>query len=215
MKWSAEAWSEITPIFDKILSLPFIKELTAGTLPKNKFIFYMEQDSIYLSSYVQVLSHIASRMPWEDFRSQLLEFAVDGINVEKAIHHTFLAGESKDDTMATPTTLLYTSLLKAQAYSPIEVEMASVLPCFWVYQRIGETILANAHLESNTYRKWIETYADRRFALSTQAAIDICDKLASEATPEIRREMTHIFIIATKMEMLFWQSAYNLEEWKI
>ncbi|MDE6371811.1 MAG: thiaminase II, partial [Duncaniella sp.] len=58
MKWSDEAWGEIVPMFGKILSLPFIKELTAGTLPEEKFLFYLRQDSVYLSSYVQVLAHI-------------------------------------------------------------------------------------------------------------------------------------------------------------
>ena len=214
-KWSEEAWNEIIPIYEKILSLPFIKELREGVLPREKFTFYMQQDSIYLKSYVQVLSHIASRMTDEHFRSRLLEFAVEGISVEKAIHQFFLSGQAVGKGTPSPTCLLYTSFLKAQAYSAVEVEMASVLPCFWVYQRVGEAILAAGCHDNNPYERWIETYADKRFLESTLQAIEICDSLASVATDETRRLMTEAFVMGSKMEYLFWESAYNMEKWEI
>ncbi len=215
MKWSEKAWNEIVPTFESILSLPFIQELKAGSLAREKFNFYMQQDSIYLASYVQVLSHIASRLPIEVYRIKLLEFAVDGVAVEKAIHQDFLSGIN-GTAIPSPTCQLYTSFLKAQAYEEVEVEMASVLPCFWVYQRVGETILtAVKDLASNPYEKWIETYADQRFAESTRQAIEICDRLAECASPATRSAMTEVFKMATKMEFLFWQSAYNMEQWTI
>ena len=215
MKWSEEAWNKIIPIYEKILSLPFIKELSDGILPEEKFTFYMQQDSIYLKSYVQVLSHIASRMPDERFRSHLLEFAVEGISVEKAIHQFFLSGKADGKGAASPLCLLYTSFLKSQAYSAVEVEMASVLPCFWVYQRVGDAILSAGCHENNPYKRWIETYADTRFLESTLQAIEICDGLASVATIENRQQMTEAFVTGSKMEYLFWDSAYNMEKWKI
>lgn len=223
MKWSKEVWNEIVPIYKEILELPFIKELTAGTLPEEKFLFYLQQDSIYLGSYMQVLAHIASRMPIEECRGKLLGFAVNGIDVEKAIHGEFLSGKVSGKAKQSPTCLLYTSYLKSQAYASVEVEMASVLPCFWVYQRVGEDILANtspenhphSSLETNPYRKWIETYADKQFAESTQEAIAICDRLASDTSEENRKAMTEAFVMATKMELMFWDSAYKLEKWRI
>lgn len=215
MKWSEEVWKSIIPIYNKILTLPFIEELTKGILSEDKFLFYMNQDSLYLNSYVQVLSHIASRMPDDEFRMKLLEFAVDGINVEKSIHRYFLNGKVHESLKPSPACLLYTSFLKSQAYSMVEVEMASVLPCFWVYQRVGEHILAKSNIETNPYRKWIETYADKQFEEATRQAIIICDRLASALTPEQRELMTEAFIMGTKMELLFWDSAYNKEQWII
>ena len=70
-------------------------------------------------------------------------------------------------------------------------------------------------LNDNPYSKWIETYADESFALSTSRAIDICDQLAATTTEVIRNKMTEAFVMATKMEWMFWDSAYNLEKWKI
>ncbi len=41
MKWSEEAWVSAKPVYDKILELPFIKELINGKLTKERFIFYI------------------------------------------------------------------------------------------------------------------------------------------------------------------------------
>ncbi len=214
MKWSEEVWKTISPIYNKILTLPFIDELTKGILSEDRFLFYISQDSLYLNSYVQVLSHIASRIPGDEFRMKLLEFAADGINVEKSIHKYFLTGRVRE-SLQSPACMLYTSFLKSQAYSMVEVEMASVLPCFWVYQKVGEYILAKSNIETNPYRKWIETYADKQFAEATRQAIIICDQLAFALTPKQRELMTEAFIIGTKMEFLFWDSAYKKEQWII
>lgn len=173
MKWSEEAWNSIEPIFNEILSLPFIKELQAGTLPDEKFLFYLHQDSMYLSSYGQVLAHIASRMPDASFRAKLLGFATDGVAVERDLHQTFLKGSEDISSPQSPICLFYTSYLKSQAYSAVEVEMASVLPCFWIYQRVGKFIYDNSCRDMNPYKQWIETYADPYFEVATESAVAI------------------------------------------
>lgn len=212
-KWSDDAWEEALPIIGEIFDLPFIKELYDGTLPKEKFIFYIEQDSIYIENYSKVLAHIASRLPDQDQISDFLKFASEGILVEKILHETYLVG-TEIEARPTPTTLLYNSYESAKSLDPVEVEAASILPCFWVYQNVGERIMRKCS-EDNPYIHWIETYGDETFAMSTKRAIEICDELASRASDEIRNKMTEAFIMATRMEWMFWDSAYNLEKWKI
>ncbi|MDR0394313.1 MAG: thiaminase II, partial [Tannerella sp.] len=56
MKWSEKAWDSIEPIYRKTLELPFIQELITGTLDREKFVFYIQQDSIYLSDYGKALT---------------------------------------------------------------------------------------------------------------------------------------------------------------
>ena len=111
--------------------------------------------------------------------------------------------------------MLYTSVLRSQAAAPFEVEAAGVLPCFWVYQRVGETILARQTGGDNPYARWIATYADPAFAEATARAVAICDELAAEASSAVRQRMTGIFVRCARMEWLFWDSAYRLERWKI
>ena len=84
-----------------------------------------------------------------------------------------------------------------------------------VYQQVGRQIIARQQGSGNPYAQWIETYADPSFTEATSQAIGICDALAEKTGPETRRRMTDIFLRCTKMEWLFWDSAWYLESWKI
>ncbi|MDE5886791.1 MAG: TenA family protein [Muribaculaceae bacterium] len=215
-KWSEEAWESSEDIYLAILSHPFIKELTDGSLPRECFDYYLRQDSLYLRQYFRVLAHIASRLTNIDFADTFIHFAADGVAVEKALHQSFLKDNPLSEEDMSPGCTLYTSVLLSQVLRPVEVEAAAILPCFWIYQKVGDHILASCrNIEDNPYKEWIRTYADPAFAESTRRAIGICDALAEKAAPEIRMEMTGIYRQCARMEWIFWDSAWNLEKWKI
>lgn len=213
MKWSDHAWREVADVYNAILEHPFVSELSAGTLSKERFLFYINQDSIYIENYSRVLAHIASRLPGRKQTEDFIRFASDGIAVEKLLHESYLAGSSVDSA-PTPTTLLYNSFESSKALAPVEVEAACILPCFVVYLNVGR-VISERSVAGNPYSHWIETYADETFAASTARAIEICDELAAKTTPEIREQMTRAFVMSARMEWMFWDSAYNLEKWKI
>lgn len=141
-KWSEEAWDVARPTYLKIIEHPFVEELARGTLAADKFLFYLRQDSLYLAHYSRVLTHIASRLTEKEHIAAFIRFASDGIEVEEALHGSFLKGDVPAPEEISPTCLLYTSVLQAQATAPVEVEAAAVLPCFWVYQQVGRQIIA-------------------------------------------------------------------------
>lgn len=226
-RWSDQAWKAAEPVYRRIIEHPFVGELAAGSLSEERFRYYLRQDALYLDGYARRLAHIAARLTRKEHTEAFLHFALEGIEVERALHASFLGGEHPAPDEISPTCLLYTSVLDAQALAPVEVEAAAVLPCFVVYQRVGESILArqrsctaadgtgNGAAVENPYRRWIETYADPGFAAASDRATQICDTLAAEAGAEIRRRMTDIFVRCTRMEWMFWDSAWNLENWKI
>lgn len=213
-KWSDEAWQAALPVYRKIIQHPFVDALARGTLDNERFMFYLRQDSLYLARYSRALTHIASRLADKDHTAAFIRFASDGTAVEKALHESFLQGSVPDQNEISPACLLYTSLLGSQAAAPVEVEAAAVLPCFWVYQRVGADILSRQQGD-NPYMRWIETYGDEAFAASTAEAVAICDSLAEAAGADTRRMMTDIFVRCTKMEWMFWDSAWRLEQWPI
>lgn len=121
-----------------------------------------------------------------------------------------------DRLKPSPACLLYTSYLWRQlANAPIEVSVAAVLPCFWIYKAVGDYILANQTNEENPYQTWINTYGGDDFSRSVSRAIEICDELAESCTESRQKEMLEAFVVCSKMEYLFWDSAHNLEQWKI
>ncbi|HAP29238.1 MAG TPA: thiaminase II [Porphyromonadaceae bacterium] len=212
-KWSEKAWKEVEPIYRAILDHPFVSELAEGTLSHERFLFYIRQDSLYIANYCRVLAHIASRLTDTDQTEDFLRFAADGVAVERALHQSFLTGDEAPAT-PTPTCALYCRYEKSCGLEPVEVEAAAILPCFWVYQRVGCDIMARSN-PGNPYSAWIATYADPAFEASTRRAIEICDTLAENASGSVRHRMTEAFVDCTRMEWMFWDSAYNLEKWKI
>ena len=217
MKWSETAWNTAKPIYERILQQPFIEGLIDGSLDEQKFIFYIQQDALYLAEYGKVLAGIASKLNKSEHIEAFIHFAEESIAVEKILHESFVSKIKTDKKPeASPSCLLYTSyLLRQMANAPVEVMAAAVLPCFWIYKEVGDYILANQKKGNNPYQSWIDTYGGEEFEQSTTRAMAICDELAEKCTEEQRNAMTEAYVMCSKMEWLFWDSAWRLEKWTV
>ena len=216
MKWSEKAWEAITPVYNGIVSLPFVRELMNGTLDNEKFAFYIQQDALYLLDYGKVLTGLATRLTKTEHVNAFIGFAGDCMFVEKTMHEMFRAELNVKGTLtASPTCLLYTSYLYRQFNAPTEVMAAAVLPCFWIYMEVGKYVLTNQNRDNNPFQAWINTYVGEEFEKSVEKAIRICDELAEKCTEEQQNAMTEAFVACSKMEWMFWDSAYRLEQWRI
>lgn len=216
MKWSEEAWGANAPVYEAVINLPFIKELMNGELAQEKFHFYLQQDAHYLAEYGKILAAIAGKLDRKEWREAFLKFASDTVSVEQALHQFYLKEDKHKATEPSPTCALYTGHLYQQlAGASIEEALAAVLPCFWVYQKVGDHILAHQSQTNNPYQAWINTYGGEDFALAVNKAIAICDAAAADTTPARRKQMTRAFGLAFKMEWMFWNSAWNLEQWPV
>ena len=60
MNWTDHAWESITAIYSDILTMPFIVQLSDGSLSLDKFQFYMQQDAFYLEEFGRVLAFIGA-----------------------------------------------------------------------------------------------------------------------------------------------------------
>jgi thiaminase/transcriptional activator TenA len=213
--WSRTVWQSIEPIFAQIISHPFLTELMAGTLELEKFRFYIGQDALYLDDFGKVLAGIAVKNPHREQVEDFLTFAADTIKVERELHRSFLGGKAAQ-AEPSPACLLYTSFMHRQlALAPVEVAAATVLPCFWVYKQVGDFILAGDKVKDNPYQAWIDTYGGEEYAGAVAKAIEAVDKLAAETTAEIRGCMSDAFVLCTRLEWMFWDSAWRLETWPI
>jgi thiaminase/transcriptional activator TenA len=215
MKWSETAWNEAKPIYNRILELPFIKEIIEGTLEQKRFNFYIQQDALYLADYGRILAAIGAKLKKPEHTEAFLHFAGDSVAVEKALHESFL---SKQETkaIASPGCLLYTSYLFRQlADQPVEVALAAVLPCFRIYKEVGDHILEHQNKKDNPYRNWIDTYGGKDFEKSVNLAISICDEIADKCTEEQRQAMTEAYVMCSRMEWIFWDSTYRMEQWEV
>ncbi len=208
MKWTETAWQRALPVYEAILKLPFLTEMAEGTLSRERFLFYIAQDNLYIKEYSRVLSHIASRLGDFDRMASFIKFAGDGVAVERMLHAGYLQGAEAAEM--SEACLFYTSFLKAQALEDVAVETAAILPCFWIYLEVGKHVLSVAKMDDNPYADWIRAYSDPAFEESNARCMEICDWLAANASEETRRKMTEAYLQASRQEWLFWHSAYNL-----
>jgi thiaminase/transcriptional activator TenA len=220
MRFSADAWQRIAPLYAAILELPFNRELAAGTLTRERFTFYMLQDAHYLSHFGKALAVTAARAPDADALIQFAGSAREAVVVERALHEGFFRdfGITREQAAATepsPTCAYYTHYLVALAHNaPYEVAVAALLPCFWIYWEVGKHLLTIARPD-NPYQAWIDTYADDAFASGVRRVIAISDQIAAAATPAIQGRMHQAFRRASQLEWMFWDSAYRLEAWPL
>lgn len=221
--WSRLAWKASSEVYGKILKHPFIKELSAGTLPREKFMYYLGQDALYLKEFGQAMAAAASRFTELRNREMFMRFSAENLCSEKALHDFWLKDEAP--AAASPTCLLCSSHLWRQVIcEPPAVASASVLPCFLVYEMAGRHIYENAgEMSGNPYRNWIELYGGGSFGDSTEKLAALCDTLAAESVSgqglvpdsDIMRRMTDAFVTGVRLEWMFWDGAYRMEGWKI
>lgn len=217
MGWSNTAWTAAEPVFGKIISHPFLLGLASGELPREKFVFYIGQDALYLKDYVRVMAVIASRFEDPRHTGLFLEYAMENLDAEKELHSLYLPGTVTDSALtASPVCTLCASHLWKQAVSaPLEVALASVLPCFSVYAMAGRHVFENSRIDGNPYRDWITVYGSDGFDAPARQLADLCDYFAERTVPRTRQEMTEAFVTGVRLEWMFWDSAYNMESWKI
>lgn len=217
MNWSQQTWQAAQPVFHQITQHPFVTELMTGTLSEQRFEFYIQQDALYLAEYGRILTSIASKLENPAEAQSFLEFANDTMLVEKALHKTFLKNDQPTTQItASPTCLMYTGYLHTLDNSkPLYELLGGILPCFWIYKKVGDYILQHQSALNNPYQSWIDTYAGEEFTQAVNRAVEICDHTAENTTLAQQEKMTQAYLMASKMEWMFWDSAYRLEPWLI
>ena len=209
--WTEEAWKTSEQIYADICAHPFITELSAGTLATEKFVRYIAQDEIYLKNYGAEMFMLADMLPEGAMKDMFTEFARSGMEMEAAMHQLLIDRFNIDlHVEASQATLTYNGHTRACIESGVlEVALASMLPCMWIYNEVGRFIYDHRNLEANPYSEWIETYASEEFTAGVNEVLDMCNDLAAKASPELRAAMTEAFRKSAFFEYAFWDFGYN------
>lgn len=215
MAFSDQLWNHISDIYQSILELPFNKELANGTLEQSTFAFYMKQDSLYLADFSRALAIAGVKHSDSEILKEFLGFAEEAIVVERALHEGFLKQyNTYVNVDKAPGCFMYTNFLLATAWQEeFPVICAALLPCFWIYREVGMHIHKHA-AANNPYQSWIDNYAGDDFNNSVNRAITITNQAAEQSTDAIRKKMTSAFEYSARLEWIFWDSAYRMEQWK-
>lgn len=212
--WTEQVWTKSENIYNDILTLPFIKELSGGTLPVDKFSRYIAQDELYLAGYGKQMYALAELLKDPSDKEFFCEFARAGLEGEKAMHGLLIEQFGiKTKTEPSIVTSGYNAHSdKAIATGSPAIGLAAVLPCAWIYNRVGLDILKTSSTEGNPYREWILEYGNEDFCEQIDKLLKMTDKIASAATPEEREIMTRTYVEGAVYEYAFWDYGYRGED---
>jgi thiaminase (transcriptional activator TenA) len=210
-------------IWEELHGHPFLRELAAGTLPIEKFRFFLEQDNFYLVDYARCLAMGAAKSRDEH---ELRYFTADlneVIDAELPGNRDLLArviamgAEDRGGALAqAPANVAYTSYMLSQALrgGPVEI-MAVLLPCAWSYVEIAARLAEQGGTDHEVYADWV-----RYFTLPATVEMVVAmradfDRLVVEGGLGVgrREELTEIFATSSRLEWGFWEMAYSLEQW--
>ncbi len=215
MRLIDELWRKAEKIYSEILKLPFIEELMKGILPEEKFIFYMQQDTLYLNEFSKALALAGVRSSEQKHFREFLELASAGVEAERRIHDTYFNryGINADVPMA-PACFTYSHYLLSIAFCGSYGKcVGALLPCFWIYREVGLYMLKSL-TESNPYGEWIRAYSGEEFSLCVDRALAMAEEIAGSLSKKEFEDMGDGFIKASRLEWMFWDSAYRLEKWQ-
>ena len=208
------------PIWDAIFSHPFVRELGAGTLSRERFLFFVQQDYLYLQDFARTLCLGGAKADTLDTLHMFADHAATVVQVEHNLHTNWsdklgLTPQDLDHTERTPVTQAYTRHLLAVAHSGSLAEIvAAVLPCYWIYWEVGKKLNATPPTDQ-IYAEWTQAYSGEGFGAHVQQQLALIDRLVQDSSAGERQQCEEHFIQSSRYEYLFWEQAYRMEKWPI
>ncbi|SRR5579875_113826 len=209
-------------IWRRELEHPFVRGLGDGTLPVDRFRFYLEQDYLFLSEYCRIFalaSAKAADLPTMNLFAGLLN---DTLKTEMQLHRDYckrlgIAQSALEDARPAPITHAYTRHLLTAAYAGTITDIAAaVLPCQLGYAEIAAALAREGRGGSNSfYAEWIAAYTSREFTQGAQRLAELLDNLADGLPARELDRLESLFLTSSRYEYLFWEMSWTLAVWPL
>jgi thiaminase/transcriptional activator TenA len=209
-------------IWKRELAHPFVRGLGDGTLPVDRFRFYLEQDYLFLIEYCRVFALASAKARDLDVMGLFSGLLNDTLKTEMQLHRDYckrlgIADSALGDARAAPVTHGYTRHLLSTAYSGSLVEIvAAVLPCQLGYVEIATALAQGGGGGNNSfYREWIKTYQSPEFVAGAERLVKLLDQLADRSPPREMDRLSDLFLTSSRYEYLFWEMSWTKATWPV
>ena len=214
--FSEQLKNEAAPIWRAIFAHPFLREIKDGTLPVEKFRYYLTQDYQYLEGFGRTVVMAMAKAP----NSQTLEELSHRVMtpIERPLHHQLLqaADVSMDyinEVGRSPANSAYVNhMLTTASLYGLGPTAAALLPCPWTYHELKDEVGESEH---PLYSQWTSFYVAGFLENSVNAWRGFVDAAAEQAGPGELEAMRQAFLVSSRYEYMFWDMAYRMEGWPI
>ena len=218
MDFCEKARRETDYFWEASLNHPFVQGIANGTLPLEKFKFYMLHDAYYLKHYTKLLAMLAAKATEDEDVAYFLETANFIREAELELHRTtFKVLQVTDGDLErfepAPAAYNYVShMYQAFFLGTIAHAYAAILPCPWLYQEIG-VALRKANPNDALYEQWIDLYASTEMVQTIAKQKAIMNRFAQMPGNDERELLAH-FKRSCYYEWQFWEMSWTLQDWK-
>lgn len=181
---------------------------------------YVAQDVHYLRDYARALALVGAKAPTLPATAMFARHAAEVFDVELALHATLLPelgldAALLDEIPVAPTTRAYTSYLLATAYGGSFAEgLAAVLPCYWIYARVGAALVERGSPDRR-YQSWIDSYGGDDFAATVAEVLELVDHVGRTLSPTEEVVARAHFVTTARYEWMFFDAAHRRETWPV
>ncbi|RDW70303.1 putative thiamine biosynthesis protein thi-4 [Coleophoma crateriformis] len=207
----AKAWKEH-------IEHEFVAGLGDGTLPLDRFKYYLVQDYLYLIQFARASALAAFKAKTIDEIAAAAK-VVENIHRETALHIAYckdfgITKEEMESSQESQACTAYTRYVldigQTQDLLALQVAMA---PCLIGYMHIAKRLHADpkSKREDNVYWTWIETYIGENYAEEVRVGSELLERHAVLQSASRIEELVNIFIHATKMETGFWNMGAGIQ----
>ncbi|WP_342577482.1 thiaminase II [Psychrobacillus sp. FSL K6-2843] len=196
---------------------PFVQGIADGSLPLEKFKFYMLQDAYYLKHYTKVLALAAAKATNDEDIQYFLNSARFIHEAELELHRTTfqdlnVTAEEIENFEVAPATYNYVShMYNAVHNGDVTEAFAAILPCPWLYQEIGQQ-LKYARPNIPLYAQWIALYASDEMLQSINKQKSMLNRFAKEQ-PMKQKVLKAHFEKSCYYEWMFWEMPWTMQNW--
>ncbi len=219
MTISARLRKDADDIWKKIYEHPFVTELYKGTLPIEKFKFYVLQDYNYLISAIRNFSIIASKCDTVKAMREVVEILhLESVSefrgYEKSLKELGYTLADAVNIQPIPMNVSYVNfLLSTSSLKSYAEAITSVLPCFWTYAEIAEYHKNKLQKNENRlYTEWASVYLSEPYLKLVRKIRNLVDNAGRGFLYE---KLKKIFITASRYEYMYWDAIYSMQTWAI
>ena len=216
-RFSEELRAAAEPIWAAEHAHPFVRGIGDGTLPAEKFRFFIRQDYPYLIDFVRALALASARAPNHELAAHFARRARTVLEREMALHRAYAAEwgisaeELEAERMQGATRGYADFLLRTAALASFEELAAALLPCVWGYVELGRRLSREGRPADERYARWIDAYAGAELAALCEDVRGIVDELAEGADEATAERMREAFLASSRCELALWDMAWRAE----
>ncbi|SMN22918.1 similar to Saccharomyces cerevisiae YOL055C THI20 Multifunctional protein with hydroxymethylpyrimidine phosphate (HMP-P) kinase and thiaminase activities [Maudiozyma saulgeensis] len=207
---------KVKPHWDSYIKHDFVRQIADGTLAKEKFQYFVEQDYSYLVDYGRVHCIVASKIPTlDDMEKELMMVA--GVRTEMDNHKKRLREEFgvKDDSYFEQITKGPALKAYSRYFNDVALRgnwqelIAALTPCLMGYGYALYHVEDNITTTDPVYLDWLAVYSSKEYRHHIAEGERLMQHVLQTYPLESLDTLINIYADVCELETKFWDAALN------